>query len=64
LLSQEIFRLSENEGVDKVVARHPQLLVEFASDELVDDVDTPIEYQAAFQRAMKNMNAEKPVLDH
>ena len=52
-LSEEIFQLGENEGLDRVVAQQPQLLVEFASEELVDDVDTPSEYHAALQMALK-----------
>jgi molybdenum cofactor cytidylyltransferase len=52
-LSQEIFALGENEGVDQVVSRHSQLMVEFEADQRVGDVDTPDEYQAAFELARK-----------
>lgn len=58
-LSQEIFALGENEGVDQVVSRHPQMMVEFSEEERVRDVDTPDEYQAAFQLAQKRRNNQR-----
>jgi molybdenum cofactor cytidylyltransferase len=59
VLSQEIFDLGENEGVDQVVSRHPQMMVEFDADERVGDVDTPDEYQAAFQLAQKRRSNQR-----
>ena len=58
-LSQEIFTLGENVGVDQVVSRHPQMMVEFGEDERVGDVDTPDEYQAAFQIAQRRRNNQR-----
>ena len=58
-LSQEIFALGENEGVDQVVSRHPQMMVEFGADERVGDVDTPDEYEAAFQLAQKRRTNQR-----
>jgi molybdenum cofactor cytidylyltransferase len=58
-LSQEIFALEENEGVDQVVSRHPQMMVEFEADERLRDVDTPDEYQAAFQFALRRLNNQR-----
>ena len=58
-LSHEIFDLGEAEGVDQVVSRHPQLMVEFDADDRVGDVDTPDEYLAAFQLAQKRRNNQR-----
>ncbi len=59
VLSQEIFGLGEKEGVDQVVSRHLQMMVEFDADERVGDVDSPDEYQVAFQLAQKRRNNQR-----
>ena len=56
LLSNEILSLREDEGVDRVVARHPKIVLEFPAEEWEDDIDTPEEYQSALKSAFKRNN--------
>ncbi len=56
LLADEILALRENEGVDRVVARHPKIVLEFPAEVLEDDIDTPEEYQSALKSAFKRNN--------
>ena len=53
-LTDEIFHLADDEGVNRVVARHPKQFVPFAADEAITDIDTPEEYQSALKRDEKS----------
>lgn len=46
-LTNEIFRLGEDEGIDALVERHPKQSISFDPSELMEDVDTPDEYRSA-----------------
>ena len=46
-MTSEVFQLADNEGVDRLVARHNKVAVPFAAQEAINDVDTPEEYQQA-----------------
>jgi molybdenum cofactor cytidylyltransferase len=48
-ITSEIFQLADDEGVDRVIQRHQKTAVPFATEEAINDVDTPDEYQRALQ---------------
>lgn len=48
-MTGEVFQLADDEGVDRLVARHSKAVVEFAAQEAVNDVDTPQEYRQALE---------------
>ncbi len=48
-ITNEIFQLADDEGVDRVVQRHQKTAVQFATEEAINDVDTPDEYQRALR---------------
>lgn len=48
-LTGAIFELGSDEGVNRLVERHHQLLVPFAAEDSIDDVDTPEEYDRAIR---------------
>ena len=48
-MTSEIFRLADDEGVDRVVARHQKIAIPFAAEQAINDVDTLEEYQAALR---------------
>jgi molybdenum cofactor cytidylyltransferase len=50
-LTQEIFTLGPNEGVDALTKRHSHEFVLFPAELAVRDFDTPDEYQAALKNA-------------
>lgn len=50
LLTQEIFHLAPQEGINRIVARNPTHRVEFPAHAMVKDMDTPEEYEAALKR--------------
>ena len=46
-ITDEIFRLGEDEGVNRVVARHEKRMIAFSPQEAVNDVDTLADYRRA-----------------
>jgi len=48
-LTSEIHTLAADQGVDTLVARHPQTIVPFPAADRVTDVDTPAEYQMVYK---------------
>ena len=55
-MTSEIFRLADDEGVDRVVARHQKIAIPFAAEEAINDVDTLEEYQAA----LRSRDSDRP----
>ncbi len=49
----EVFELSDDEGIDQIVKRHPKTAVPFPPESYIDDIDTPLEYQQALAAAKK-----------
>lgn len=49
-LTNEIFQLAANEGVNRLVREHHTIEIPFEADQAIQDVDTPEEYQAALRR--------------
>jgi molybdenum cofactor cytidylyltransferase len=49
-LTNQIFGLAENEGVNRIVDHHEKLYVPFSAEKLVTDVDTPEQYQQLLRK--------------
>jgi len=49
-VTREIFKLSDNEGVNAIVGRHPKTYVHFPASMAITDIDTPEEYRQARDR--------------
>ncbi len=50
-MMSEVFTLSDDQGIDQIVKRHSTTIVSFPAADLVDDIDTPDEYEAALKAA-------------
>jgi molybdenum cofactor cytidylyltransferase len=48
-LTNEIFRLGEDEGLNRMIERHCRLEIEFPAELRPRDLDTPAEYEVALQ---------------
>ena len=59
-MTEEIFHLGDDEGVDRLVARHKKLGVPFAAHEVIEDVDTPQQYREALRLADDNGHGNAP----
>ena len=59
-MTQEVFALAEDEGINKLVDRHRKLTVDFAPEDVVKDVDTPQQYEAARERDRQRIVEERP----
>ena len=46
-LTDEVFALGHDQGINRIVQRHDKLLVRFPADAQIGDIDTPQQYQAA-----------------
>ena len=45
-LTSQIFDLSEDQGINRVVDQNPQHIVSFAAEDYFGDVDTPQDYES------------------
>lgn len=51
-LAPKAFQLGETEGIDRIVARHPQVFVDFPAEKAISDIDTPEDYKHHLSRFM------------
>ena len=52
-IAQEIFKLEEGEGVDRIVARHEKHEVFFSAASVFHDIDTPEQYRIALEQRLR-----------
>ena len=53
-MMSEVLTLADDQGIDQIVKRHDKTTISFPAANLVDDIDTPDEYEAALKAANRN----------
>jgi len=53
-MMSEVLTLLDDQGIDQIVKRHDKTIVSFPATDLVDDVDTPEEYESALKAASRS----------